>query len=112
MTTTEDESERRSAAVAAAALVFAIGAPATYAAERLYEYARGEASNPVLILRTLHTVYYWRVAVAVWWGLMLALFSFLHFVRQEGEPERLARALAIAALVLVPLIAVVAFVFP
>lgn len=110
----ERESERRRGAIAAAALVFAIGAPVTYVAERLYEYARGEASNPILILRSLHTVYYWRVAVAVWWGLMLALFAFLHFMRDERDPadERRARVLAIAALVFIPLVAVLAFVFP
>ncbi len=114
MTATEGDRERRNAAVAAAALVFAVGAPVTYAAERLYEYARGEASNPLLILRSLHTVYYWRVAVAVWWGLMLAVFAFLHFMRDERDPadERRARMLALAALVLIPLVALAAFVFP
>jgi len=114
MPTIESDRERRGAAIAAAALVFAIGAPVTYALQRLYEYARGEAANPILILRTLHTVYYWRVAVAVWWGLMLALFAFLHFMRDERDPadERRARWLAIAALVLIPLVALVAFVFP
>ena len=112
--TTELEIERRRGAIAAAALVFAISAPVTYAAERLYEYARGEASNPILILRTLHTVYYWRVAVAVWWGLMMALFAFLHFMRDERDPadEKRARMLAIAALILIPLFALLAFVFP
>ena len=108
------ERERRRGAIAAAALVFAIGAPVTYAAERLYEYARGEASNPMLILRTLHTVYYLRVAVAVWWGLMLALLAFLQFMRDERDPsdERRAQRLALAALVLIPPVAVAAFVFP
>lgn len=111
---TPRDSERRRGATAAAALVFAIAAPVTYAAERLYEYARGEASNPILILRSLHTVYYWRVAVAVWWGLMLALLAFLHFMRDERDPadERRARLLAVVALILIPLVALVAFVFP
>ena len=114
MTPSSEDSEQRGGAVAASALVFAIAAPVTYAAQRLYEYARGENGNPILILRTLHTVYYWRVAVAVWWGLMLALFAFLHFMRQEGAPahERRARGLAIAALVLIPLVALAALVFP
>ncbi len=111
MTPTPSAEERRSA-LALAALVFGLAAPSTYVLERLYEYARGDSVNPVLILRTLDTVYYWRVGVAVWWGASVAGLAYALLLRRPGSAAARAARLSLAALVLVPVIAVVAWVFP
>lgn len=104
--------EERAAAIAAAALVFAVAAPATYMLERLYEYGRGQGGDPVLVLRTLDTVYYWRVGVAVWWGITVACIAFALFARNPGRLDVRARRIAVVAALVVPAVAFSAWFFP
>lgn len=112
MTPSATDREARDGAIAGAALVFAVVAPATYMLERLYEYARGQATSPILILRTMHTVYYWRAGIAVWWGLMVAFMAYARFRRSDGDVDARARRIAAAAAVVVPLVALSAWFFP
>lgn len=110
--TNSEPRDARASAVAAAALVFGLAAPATYTAERLYEYLREPMTSPVLILRTLHTVYFWRAGVAVWCGLLVAAIAYAHFRRAPERGEARARRLALATVIVVPLLALAAWVFP
>lgn len=109
--TTPSESENRRSAAAAAGLVFGLAASLTYLAERLYEQARGEASDPTLILKTLHTVYYWRVAIAAWWGGVVALIAYTAF-RRAGASERRTQRLALLAAALAPALALAFYLYP
>ncbi len=96
---TETPTDARRSALAFAAMVFALVAPVTYIAERLLEHLRGEAGDPRMVLATLHTVFYWRVAVALWWGGVVAI---LVFVRLAPTPKAVSQlrtvALAVFAL--------------
>ncbi len=112
MTSAATDREARRGAIAAAALVFAVAAPATYVVERLYEYARGQSTSPILILRTLDTVYYWRAGVAVWWGLTVAFIAYARFRRSDADVDQRARRIALAAAVVVPVVALSAWFFP
>ena len=92
-----DESRRERLAVAG--LVFALVAPLTYALERLLEWAQGENGDPRMLLRTLHTAYYWRVSLALWAGVLVAAL-----VSSSFSADRFARSLRQVALCLIPLI--------
>jgi hypothetical protein len=111
MTTAEDASFPRQA-IADAGLVFAVATPVAYALQRLYEQMRGETSDPVLILVTLHTVYYWRVGIAVWLGGMAAVLAYAFVARRRRATDQLPRRVAVAAAVLLPAMAVVSYLFP
>lgn len=102
------EPDRRRAALALGGLVFGVAAPLTYFAERLLELARGEGGDPRLVLATLHTVYYWRVAVAVWWGGVLAALA----VALLLPGPRAVRGVCLAALVMLPVLVALAVRFP
>jgi len=102
------EAERRGASAGLAGLLFALAAPATYFAERLLEHARGEAGDPRLVLATLHTVYYWRLAVAVWWGGVVAALA----VALLTPSARVVRATCLMALVMLPVLVALAVRFP
>lgn len=107
------KSDELRSAIAVAALVFAVCAPITYACERLYEYARGETGKALLILETVHTVYYWRVGVALWWGLFIGLFVLARMrSRGSGQAAASARRLVWLACVGMPLVILAAWVFP
>lgn len=105
---TSDEIRERWAVVA---LVFGLAVPVTYVAERLYEWLRGETGDPRMILRSLHTAYYWRVGVAVWWGVVVALVLTILLARR-GNTADVRRVVSWAAVVLVPLLLVCTFVYP
>lgn len=97
------ETSRREA-LSLAAIAFALTAPATYVAERVLEHVRGEAGDPRMILATLHTVYYWRVAVAFWWAGVVAILVFV----RVAPTEKAARRLLALALVLFPVFVLLA----
>ncbi len=104
-------SPERREKMAAAGLVFALVAPAIYGLERAVEWLQGEAGDPRLVLRTLHTAYYWRVAVALWGGGLVAILFYASLVR-AGDPARVAGRVRGLALVLVPLLVLLALRWP
>lgn len=69
-------SPRRREAWAAAGAAFGIVAALAYFAMRLFEQRSGIRTSPLLLLAELHTGYYWRVAISLWWG---ALGGYLGF---------------------------------
>src|SRR5262245_686807 len=101
MTTPATETKR--ARISIAALWFGVTAPTVYALLRLYEVARGEAIDPVLVIRQVHSAYYFRCALAVWF----AAFVALHVFRAP-----LSLSLTRAAAILVPLATLVAWLAP
>lgn len=86
-TAAPDETEQRREHIATAALVFALVVPLTYSLQRAYEYLRGEHGDPRLVLMTLHTVYYWRVGIAFWWGVCVAALVYLWLSRRSAATE-------------------------
>lgn len=86
-------------AAADASLVFGLASALTYLLERAYEQMRGQASDPTLILETLHTTFYWRAAIAAWWGGVVALVCYVLFAR---NPRPRSSRLAMAAALLAP----------
>lgn len=104
--------DSRRNAVAGAGLVFALAVPVTYALERAWEWSRGEGGDPRLLLRTLHTVYFWRVAIAVWWGLFVALVAFAWLGRVNPSEAKLGRALQLVVALALPLIVLFSFLVP
>jgi hypothetical protein len=93
-----DEARTR---IALSALVFGVAAPACYVSERLLEWARGEAGDPRVILRALYTVYYWRVALAIWFGGTVAIIAHAHFTRHRASATLATRLAWLAVLVTV-----------
>lgn len=92
--------DTRRIAFALAALVFAVAAPAAYAAQRVFERVRSGSTDPLLVVFDLHTAFYWRASTATWWGVVAAIAAYAFAVQPAatGLRERLARGLAIAAL--------------
>lgn len=106
-----NESTSRQSALCVAALAFGVSTPVTYALERLVEWARGEHGDPRLILRTLHTTYYWRAVLAFWWGGVVAILVYAWLV-SRGDPERMARKLVIVSWLVLPVFLFVTWRFP
>lgn len=98
--------------LAVGGLVFALVVPATYMLERALEWVHGEAGDPRLVLRSLHTAYYWRVAVALWCGGLCAALVCSLLGRGSRDPSRLAARVRLLALGLVPLVVIVALRWP
>lgn len=98
--------------LATAGLVFALAGPVTYTLLRLYEWARGHGGDPRMILRSLHTAYFWRVAISLWWAIAVAGLVAWQLGRVELRDDRLARAVAVAAVVVVPLLVLFHFAVP
>ena len=94
--------DRRALSVSVASLVFALGAPVVYASARAFEQLRGMASDPTLIIRALHTAYYWRAALSLWAAGLLALVVFATLRGETVDQENAARRLRVFALVVVP----------
>lgn len=92
--------DTRRVAFALAALVFAIAAPAAYAAQRIFERVRSGSADPLLVVFDLHTAFYWRASTATWWGVVAAIAAYAFAVQPAATSlrERLARVLAMAAL--------------
>jgi len=104
--------EQRRRTLAVAGLVFSLVVPATYCLERAYEWLRGETGDPRLVLRTLHTVYFWRAGIAFWFGIAVAIVVVALRAGSEVEEERTARILGLAALAVVPAVVLFAFLVP
>jgi hypothetical protein len=77
--------------VARGALAFAVAAPLVYVALRLVERLHEGGASPGSIVRTSHTAYFWRAAVAVWWGGLVALVVAAR-ASGDGRVVPLARA--------------------
>ncbi|MCC6214596.1 MAG: hypothetical protein IT376_06990 [Polyangiaceae bacterium] len=75
--------------IAIGGLVLAWVTPSTYAAQRVLEVALGEAGSPAMVLRAVHTMYYWRAGVALWWGITAAVLAAAWL---ERRPQHLAPA--------------------
>lgn len=66
--------------VAHAALAFAMVSPVAYMAQRMVErWVFGDV-DPTLVIRQVHTAFYWRCATSAWWGTVAALLV-LHGLR-------------------------------
>ncbi len=103
----------KSPRLALAGLIFALVAPLTYAAERLYERWRSPvAADPALILATTHTAFYWRVAVAVWFAATVAAIAARELPTDPSRTDRIARALAAGVAATAVVVFVVAWLFP
>lgn len=107
----KNDTDERRHALSVAALTFGLATPLTYALERAIEWARGEHGDPRLILRTLHTAYYWRAAVAFWWGGAVALLVYA-WLKSERDPTRFARTLALMAVITLPAFVFASWIFP
>jgi hypothetical protein len=103
--------DARRRALALAAAVFALAAPAAYVTQRLFEVSRAAGPiNPVLVLRDAHTAFYWRGATAAWWGGLLAICAYAVLRRRpDARPERV---LAWLAAPLAAAVALLAWWFP
>lgn len=108
---TADENDERRRNVSVAGLAFGLATPLTYALERALEWARGEHGDPRLILRSLHTAYYWRAAVAFWWGGVIAFLVYA-WLKSGRDPVRFARAIGLVAVIALPLFLFAAWRFP
>lgn len=104
--------DQRALRVAVAGLVFALVGPLTYTLLRVYDWARGHDGDPRMILRTLHTAYYWRVAISLWWAIAVAALVAWQLGRIEAREKGVARGVAMAAMVLVPLLVLFHFAVP
>lgn len=103
----------RRQALARAALVFALVAPVSYSALRLYEIGRGGAVDPSLIMRSTHLGYLWRVIVASWWGITCAAIAFWRASSRTSPAKRDdLRDWVAAIVVLGSVVTVVSFAFP
>lgn len=101
-------------ALSFSAAVFALAAPLVYAAMRVADYAQGRTADPSLILATPHTDYYFRVGLAAWGGLLVAMTAWLAARGRlsRAESARTSRVLGASTLVLVPLLALAAWRLP
>ena len=79
-----EQSEGRREALSIAALAFALAAPTAYVLQRLVERIQGGEPDPLVIARTMHVAFYWRVATAVWWGGLAAMLVWA-IVRRRGD---------------------------
>ena len=93
-------SETRRVAIALGALVFALGSPFAYVAQRVFERARSGPTDPLLVVFDLHTSFYWRASTAAWWGVVLAIGAYAFAAQPSASTlrDRLTRTLAIVAL--------------
>lgn len=69
------------ARIARGALVFSVAAPLVYLAQRLFERWQAGPGDPLSVVRTAHTAFYWRSATALWLALALAALA----ARRERE---------------------------
>jgi hypothetical protein len=105
--------ERRTA-WALAALVFAGAAPLAYVVQRVAEKLSGYGQDPLLLVFELRTAFYWRAAIATWWGGLAAVVAFALLSRPAAAHRHAAVAGVLA--VLLPLLlaagAVASWVWP
>lgn len=80
--------------VAIAALGFALVATMAYAVQRALEVALGLPVGPLAFVRQNHIAFFWRCAIATWWGGLGAVA--LYLVATRFSVEGLARVLVIA----------------
>jgi hypothetical protein len=105
----DGHAEARRGAASQAAAVFALVAPTSYAALRLYEIARTGAIDPSLILLSSHVGYLWRIVIASWWA---ATCAFIAYGRAQTQPMWNLGRWVRASLVIAALLIVVSFAFP
>lgn len=65
--------------IAAASLVFPVVSIVVYLLARIYERLRVGKIDPSLIVMSQQTDFYWRCAIAGWFGLSVAGFAYLAF---------------------------------
>lgn len=94
-----------------AALAFSLVAAVAYVAQRLLDYARGELADPTHVLAEVHTAFYWRCAVAAWWGGLAAAAAWM-LVRRAKDPARTAWTLAVVAAPLGAVYVLLAWLYP
>jgi len=109
---TESSPTDRRVAFSTAALVFGLTAPMTYLCERFYERLRSGRNVPQLIVSEAHANFYWRAALALWFGGLVAILAFRMVLAESAEPARRATWLTRALLLLFPLSIAWAYRFP
>jgi hypothetical protein len=103
----------RRAALAVAGLVFGLGAPLTYLLARFWERARDGIADASMILSEPHVGFYRRVAVAAWFGGLLAALAFGLLRRRGGVAFRPERVWSLALIaVTTTLFVLLAWLFP
>ena len=111
---TEANVEQRSA-IALGALLFGAAAPFVYVASRAYDHLRGAVEEPQLLFMTVYTGFYWRVAIAIWAGLVCAAIGGTWLRRQlarGSETKRLSDRVTLIMTLLTVLSATGAALFP
>lgn len=105
---TKPEPSRR-VVLAYGGLVFALAAPLAYIAQRLYGRLRAPGVvNPAIILRSSHVEYYWRVAVATWFAVAVAILIADRLARRE----RPGRAWTAGSTISIALCVLLAWLYP
>lgn len=104
---TKTESSRRME-LAYGGLLFAVAAPLAYVAQRLYGRLRAPGVvNPAIILRSSHVEYYWRVAVATWFAVAIAILFAPRLAHRDVD-----RVWTVGSVVSVVLCVVLAWLYP
>jgi len=88
--------------LALSAIAAALAAAALYAALRVGQALVGTEPDPALIIWSPHAGFFWRAWTAAYFGVMV---GFVVFVVAPRAPERVARAVSIAVLVVAALVA-------
>ncbi len=109
--TAERDRPDRPTRLAIAALGFAVVAPLAYLGQRLFDYAMTGPPDLAAMLRQTVVGYYWRVAIAAWWGGLGAIVLYA-LAGRSGRADALVRVSAIGALLIGFAFAILAWRFP
>ena len=78
--------EKRRVRFAWSFLVCAFLSPCVYLLQRIVERMLNPSAHPLMVLREVHTGYYWRAAGALWWaGLVSTVVFFFGIPRVPGN---------------------------
>lgn len=93
--------DRRRAAIARAALAFALAAPVAY----LVQHLLFRSNDPRAMAHVFVTPFYWRVAASIWWGGLLAIAAYV-------APDRWSHRAAVASIAIATGYTILAWVWP
>lgn len=82
--------------LALAVMTFGVAAMIAYLGQRVFERARGGAPDPLMMLEEPHVAFYWRSAIAAWWGGLAAIVAYAASARSRSH-GRTVRWVAIAS---------------
>jgi hypothetical protein len=64
------------------------------------------------VLRSLHTVYFWRLGIALWWAIVVAIVISTLFRSAQQRQDSIASWLSRVAIALVPSTVLLHFLLP